>query len=214
MKKILSLLLAGLMTASLFAVGASADTTETIVVGGPSKADGVLEDNFNANNNSNSGEINVKVDKITHKYAVDMTFDFSDLTIGNIEWDVENMKYVKADGNTLADSDRTITISNRSDLPVNAKVAVSEDTANDFVTVDVETTYKDKTTKIEKATAATESNAQGTATSLEVKINFKSENWDNVIAHYGQLFANNPETPSYKLAKITVTISKVPTTEG
>ncbi len=213
MKKILSLLLAGLMTASMFAVGASADTTETIVVGGPSKADGVLEDNFNANK-SNSGEINVKVDKITHKYAVDMTFDFSDLTIGNIEWDVENMKYVKADGNTLANSDRTITISNRSDLPVNAKVAVSEDTANDFVTVDVETTYKDKTTKIEKATAATESNAQGTATSLKVKINFTSENWDNVIAHYGQLFANNPETPSYKLAKITVTISKVSATEG
>ena len=211
MKKILSLLLAGLMTALVFAVGASADTTETIVVGGPSKADGVLEDNFNANK-SNSGEINVKVDKITHKYAVDMTFDFSDLTIGNIEWDVENMKYVKADGNTLANSDRTITISNRSDLPVNAKVAVSEDTANDFVTVDVETTYKDKTTKIEKATAATESNAHGTATSLEVKINFTSENWDNVIAHYGQLFANNPGTPSYKLAKITVTISKV--TEG
>ena len=201
MKKILSLLLAGLMTASMFAVGASADTTETIVVGGPSKADGVLEDNFNANK-SNSGEINVKVDKITHKYAVDMTFDFSDLTIG------------KADGNTLANSDRTITISNRSDLPVNAKVAVSEDTANDFVTVDVETTYKDKTTKIEKATAATESNAQGTATSLKVKINFTSENWDNVIAHYGQLFANNPETPSYKLAKITVTISKVSATEG
>ena len=84
MKKILSLLLAGLMTALVFAVGASADTTETIVVGGPSKADGVLEDNFNANK-SNSGEINVKVDKITHKYAVDMTFDFSDLTIGNIE---------------------------------------------------------------------------------------------------------------------------------
>lgn len=213
MKKILSLLLAGLMTASMFAVGASADTTETIVVGGPSKADGVLEDNFNANK-SNSGEINVKVDKITHKYAVDMTFDFSDLTIGNIEWDVENMKYVKADGNTLANSDRTITISNRSDLPVNAEVAVSEDTANDFVTVDVETTYKDKTTKIEKATAATKSNAQGTATSLNVKINFTSENWDNVIAHYGQLFANNPETPSYKLAKITVTISKVSATEG
>ena len=148
MKKILSLLLAGLMTALVFAVGASADTTETIVVGGPLKADGVLEDNFNANK-SNSGEINVKVDKITHKYAVDMTFDFSDLTIGNIEWDVDNMKYVKADGNTLANSERTITISNRSDLPVNAKVAVSEDTANDFVTVDVETTYKDKTTKIE-----------------------------------------------------------------
>ena len=83
MKKFLSLVLAGLMSASLFVVGAAAEGTLIEGVVGPNH--GVKENEFNAPVSNGGNNINVKVEKVTHKYAVDLKFSFGDLTIGNLE---------------------------------------------------------------------------------------------------------------------------------
>ena len=115
MKKFLSLMLAGLMSASLFVVGAAAEGTFKEGVVGPNH--GVKENEFNTSVSDGGNKINVKVEKVTHKYAVDLKFSFGDLTIGNLEWNVK--------GEELKNTTREITVSNRSDLPIEAYATVS-----------------------------------------------------------------------------------------
>ena len=68
MKKFLSLVLAGLMSASLFVVGAAAEGTFKEGVVGPTH--GVKENEFNTPVSDGGNKINVKVEKVTDKYAV------------------------------------------------------------------------------------------------------------------------------------------------
>lgn len=207
MKKILSLLLAGLMTASVFAVGASAADANTVV-----GADhGVTSDKFTQDTDNSKSDINVKVDTITHKYAVDLTFNFSDLTIGNIEWDVDSMKY-KINGNIAEDTNQTIKIDNRSDLPVYVQVESKDTDANDFITIGfAETTANGKTAtskfEIAKATAGTATN-NGVAGTDTVTLKATSSDWNSAANYYVGKFNESTTSKTFKVATITVTITK------
>ena len=208
MKKFLSLMLAGLMSASLFVVGAAADTLKDGVVG-PNH--GVLENEFNTPVQDGGNNINVKVEKVTHKYAVDLRFSFGDLTIGNLEWNVDTMRYDTVKGEELKNTTREITVSNRSDLPIQAYATVSPaaDKAPDL-TIGMTGSGDSEANKLTVLAASKgqgEVNGEPTTGTLTVKL--ESNAWDSVAQHYINMQFETPDSAqTYTVATVTVIISK------
>lgn len=126
MKKLLSLSLAVLMLCSLFTVNAFA--TATTIIGGnrdnlATGEDGVTD--FTPT--SSSGDVSVKVDTITHKYSVDITYSNMEYT-PTLIWDPGELEYVAATGDFTGKV--TITLQNYSDLPVYASAKFDYDANN------------------------------------------------------------------------------------
>lgn len=210
MKKFLSLMLAGLMSASLFVVGAAAEEPKKETVVG--KDGGVLDADFTKNETSNDNNINVKVEAVTHKYAVDLTFNFTDLTIGGLVWNVETLRYDFADGKALTDSEQTITVTNRSDKPVYAYGTVTDGDVNDYVTVAMKADVagKDTDNRLEVAKAIAGQAANGTAKEGTLTVSISSAKWADVASYYGKKITESadPSVMTFKIATVTVTISK------
>lgn len=210
MKKFLSLMLAGLMSASLFVVGAAAEEPKKETVVG--KDGGVLDADFTKNETSNDNNINVKVEAVTHKYAVDLTFNFTDLTIGGLVWNVDTLRYDFADGKELTDSEQTITVTNRSDKPVYAYGTVTDGDVNDYVTVAMKADVagKDTDNRLEVAKAIAGQAANGTAKEGTLTVSISSAKWADVASYYGKKITESadPSVITFKIATVTVTISK------
>ena len=199
MKKLLAVLLTLTMLVTLLAFGASAEEE----VGGD---DGVLT--FDPTTPTGE-DLNVKVTEITHKYAVDLIYSLSDLTIdGNITWNVNTMKY-EVGGNTLENTTRKVKVNNRSDLPVYAYATISN--TNDADGITVAAVNKDADNKLTVAKATAGSGVQnGTSTVGELVINLTSDNWNAVAEYYAaqRLASPNQATAEFRIATVTVTISK------
>lgn len=210
MKRFLSLMLAGLMSASLFVVGAAAEEPKKETVVG--KDGGVLDADFTKNETSSDNNINVKVEDVTHKYAVDLTFNFTDLTIGGLVWNVDTLRYDFADGKELTDSEQTITVTNRSDKPVYAYGTVTDGDANDYVTVAMKADVagKDTDNRLEVAKAIAGQAANGTAKEGTLTVSISSAKWADVASYYGKKITESadPSVITFKIATVTVTISK------
>lgn len=208
MKKFLSLMLAGLMSVSLFVVGAAADTLKDGVVG-PNH--GVLENEFNTPVSNGDNNINVKVEKVTHKYAVDLKFSFGDLTIGNLEWNVDTMRYDTVKGEELKNTTREITVSNRSDLPIQAYATVSP-TANKAPDLTIGMTGEgDSETNKLTVSAANKGQGEvnGTPTTGKLTVKLESTAWDSVAQYYiNKQFTTPDSAQTYTVATVTVIISK------
>ena len=201
MKRILAIIISVAMIATMLAVSVSAES----VLGSNT---GVLPDNFTTE--TTPGEnLNVKVSDVTHKYAVDVVFSLDVLTIGGtITWNVNTMKYEVAN-TTLEDTTRTVTVSNRSDLPVYAFATVTDQDAADGITVTAEKDSATNKLTIAKATAGV-GGANGTSTVEELVINLKSDNWNAVAEYYAaqRLASANQATDTFRIATVTVTITK------
>lgn len=195
MKKLLAIIITVAMLATMLAVSVSAAKE----VGGD---DGVTT--FDPATVGGQ-DINVKVTEITHKYAVDVTFSLSDLTIGSITWNVNTMKY-DVTGSTLADATQTIEVSNRSDLPVYAYAEISNTSGDDGISVTADKNSAANRLTVAKATAGT-STANGTATEGNINISITSTDWNSVAAYYVAKMAET-NTKSYRIATVTVVISK------
>ena len=208
MKRFLSLMLAGLMSASLFVVGAAADTLKEGVVG-PNH--GVLENEFNTPVSNGDNNINVKVEKVTHKYAVDLKFSFGDLTIGNLEWNVDTMRYDTVKGEELKNTTREITVSNRSDLPIEAYATVSPaaDKAPDL-TIGMTGKGDSEANKLTVLAANKgQGEANGTPNTGTLTVSLDSNAWDSVAQYYiNKQFATPDSAQTYTVATVTVIISK------
>lgn len=199
MKRIFSLVLALIISASLFAVCVNAET----VVGDPN---GVATFDPTTTGGQN---INVKVEDVSHRYAVDVTFSFEDLTLGGtITWNVNTMKYDIADA-TASNTTRTISVSNRSDLPVYAYATVTKTNADDSLTVTADKDSASNKLTVEKAKVGT-GEANGTATAQNITISLSSADWGAVATYYGnkRLASPNQATALFTVATVTVTISK------
>lgn len=199
MKKILAVVLAVAMFATILAVSAGAEQE----VGG---ANGVTD--FEPTTPTGE-DLNVKVTEITHKYAVDLIYSLSDLTIdGSITWNVNTMKY-EVGGNTLENTERKVKVNNRSDLPVYAYATITN--TNDADGITVAAVNKDATTKLTVAKATAGSGSQnGTSTVEELVIKLTSDNWNAVAEYYAakRLASANQATDKFRIATVTVTISK------
>lgn len=199
MKKILAIILAVAMLTAMLAVSVSAEQE----VGG---ADGVTT--FEPTTPTGE-DLNVKVTEITHKYAVDLVYSLSDLTIdGNITWNVNTMKY-EVGGNTLENTTRKVKVNNRSDLPVYAYATITNTNDADGITVAAVNNSAQNKLTVDKATAGTGGN-DGTLTVGELVINLTSGNWNAVAEYYAaqRLASANQATDTFRIATITVTISK------
>lgn len=210
MKKFLSLMLAGLMSVSLFVVGAAAEEPKKETVVG--KDGGVLDADFTKNETSNENNINVKVEAVTHKYAVDLTFNFTDLTIGGLVWNVDTLRYDFAEGKALTDSEQTITVTNRSDKPVYAYGTVTDGDGNDYVTVAMKADVagKDTDNRLEVAKATAGQAAAGTAKEGTLTVSISSAKWEDVASYYGKKITESadPSVMTFTIATVTVIISK------
>ena len=201
MKKILAVVLAVAMLATILAVSAGAES----VLGSNT---GVLPDNFTTET-APGQDLNVKVSDVTHKYAVDLVYSLEELTIGgNITWNAETMKY-DVNGTPLTNSTRTVKVSNRSDLPVHAYATISNTDDADGITV---TADKDSATNkltIAKATPGNAAN-DGTPTTGNLTINLTSNNWNAVAEYYAaaRLATPNQATDTFRIATVTVTVTK------
>ena len=199
MKKILAIILAVAMLTAMLAVSVSAEQE----VGG---ADGVTT--FEPTTPTGE-DLNVRVTKITHKYAVDLVYSLQDLTIdGSITWNVNSMKY-EVGGNTLENTSRKVKVNNRSDLPVYAYATITNTNAADGITVAA--VNKDAMTKLTVAKATAGSGVQnGTSTVGELVINLTSDNWNAVAEYYAaqRLASANQATDTFRIATVTVTVSK------
>lgn len=204
MKKILAIILTVAMAATMLALSVSAAKE----VGGN---DGVLEENFNSTDSGK--DLNIQVIDVTHKYAVDVTFNISDLTIGgNITWDVNNMAYVVS-GTTLAKTEQTIDVSNRSDLPVYAFATVTKTNTDDHLAVTADKNSADNKLTVEKAAPKASGADKGTATTGTITITIdkaSDSTWNNVAEYYAakRLASTDQAIATFKIATITVTISK------
>lgn len=199
MKKLLAVLLTLTMLVTLPAFGASAEKE----VGG---ADGVTT--FDPTTLKGE-DLNVKVTEITHKYAVDLVYSLQDLTLeGTITWNVNTMKY-EVGGNSLENTTRKVKVYNRSDLPVYAYATITNTNDADGITVTAEKDSATNKLTIAKATAGVGTN-NGSHTLGELTINLKSGDWNAVAEYYAaqRLASANQETDTFRIATVTVTISK------
>lgn len=208
MKKILSVILVLILLTATFAVAASAESathTET-----PVDADdktGLSDTDFTTRDSSGQ-TISVKVNEVQHRYAVDLTFKFEDLTIDStIIWNVKDMAYDVSE-TTLADQTRTIKVDNRSDMPVYAYATVADGDDNDGVAVETANNALANAVTVDKATPRT--GTTGTAGEGEITINVKSEteNWQGVAQYYANKRIGGDTAEKFTLATVTVTISK------
>lgn len=197
MKKTMAILLMAAMLTGLFAFSVGAAN----VIGGN---DGV--GTFDPKT-SDGQDLNVKVTQVTHKYAVDVTFALEDLTIGgSITWNVTTMRY-DVEGGTLENTTRSIEISNRSDLPVYAYATVSNTDGDNGITVTAEKDSATNTLEVAKAKPGSGAN-NGTATDGTLTISIKSNDWNAVAEYYIEKKLADENQESFRIATVTVTISK------
>lgn len=200
MKKLLAVLLTLTMLVTLSAFGASAEG-ETRIVGGENGVEDF------PSTSTGGQDLNVKVSEVNHRYAVDITFDLSDLTIGGtITWNVKDLKY-DVEGALTGEQERFVTVSNRSDLPVYAYAAISDTDADDGITVSTTNIEENKLT-VAKATAGSGMTA-GTQKDETIKISITSNDWGASTAYYAAKKLNDINgTDTFKIATVTVTITK------
>lgn len=208
MKKILSVILALLLLTATFAVAASAETAETTKVVSETPvgtADtGLKDEEFTSAVSSSGQTINVQVNEVQHRYAVDLTFDFADLTIdSDIVWNVKDMKYDVSNTN-LKDSTRTIQVTNRSDMPVCANATAADSDDNDGVTITTSTANGLLT--VDKATVGA-GNTTGKSTTGKIDVTLVSTDWQKVAEYYAAKSIDKNAT-TFILTTVTVTISK------
>lgn len=200
MKKLLAVLLTLTMLVTLPAFSASAEEGTRVV------GEGNGAEDF-APTTTGGQDLNVKVSEVNHRYAVDITFDLSALTIGGtITWNVKDLKY-DVEGALTGEQERFVTVSNRSDLDVYAYAAISEEDANDGITVSTTNIEGNKLT-VPKAKAGSGTTA-GTPTDKNIKISITSNDWGASTAYYAAKKLNDINgTDTFKIATVTVTITK------
>ena len=224
MKKFLALILAAAMLCTMTTVIASAVSKPLV---GNNAGDGTTDDgtytdglaadkNFPAAGNYNV-EITATAGSVEHRYAVDITYDdlSFNVTASKMVWNVNTLQYeVKDGGEALSDKKFNVAITNKSDLPIYATVAVSDLDDRDGATV---AAYEDEstTTKLSagKITIEDAVNLAGTENVLNFDVTITTEHntpeeWNAVSNYYaGKFTAQGNDTP-ITMGTMSITLSK------
>ena len=109
----------------------------------------------------------------------------------------------------LENTERKVKVNNRSDLPVYAYATITNTNDADGITVAAVNNSAQNKLTVAKATAGSGSQ-NGTSTVKELVINLTSDNWNAVAEYYAaqRLASQNQETDTFRIATVTVTISK------
>lgn len=191
MKKIISLVLATLMLTALFLTTVSAEN--------------LVKDDYSgtfADTTSGPHDIYVKVQEVQHRYAVDIEFNIATLDLaGHMVWNTDSLSYEASGSGSQDVTPSTFTISNRSDLPVYAYTTVEDADLHDSITFN--SSNEGETNQLEVGAAT-----PGKATTGTLTVTPTSTDWTVVGAYYGNKRIASPSVDSYKIASVTVTVSK------
>jgi len=229
MKKTLAIILAIVM---VFAFTTTAFAVKTDIVGEVNTGEAVLDDGkteawFQTNGGSTSANIAITAEtgNIEHRYAVDITYEPLSFNIAGakLTWDVNNLKYVQTQASTaMTNTVFPITVSNRSDMPVDLAVNITDkvDDATDYLTlafyesdaaVDGESNVTGTKiggvidTIIAPANIGT-AGASGSPTDYPFALVATSTNWENVANYYANIIAASGDTKAV-VANLSITVS-------
>ena len=189
-------MLAATLLVSVFALNAAAGVVGNYG-GGNGVNDGVADIPEGA---STSGDVVLNLGTVNHRYAVDVTFPTMTFEVGGLTWNVNTMKY-ESGGTTMSDQTLTITITNYSDLPVNAEGTVGS-IAEAATSAGISLAMTTASATVAQATAGS-ADTNGTAATATLEASLTSGNWTNSI---DALFAAGAQ--SITVGTITVAISK------
>lgn len=231
MKKALSLILAIMM---IFALSTTAFAAKTDIVGTLNGTNGTKYEDYRDGNTSLVGTnpstniaITATTSAINHRYAVDIDYEPMSFNIsgGNMEWDVKNLKYIVKNGDPAKNTGFLLVVTNYSDMPVSMTASLATQTTdNDLFTssklnLDIyEGTFTEadgvaiapKVEGVEKVItgeAQTIKKAEvGQATSYPFSLLVTSDDWIGVANDYVDYFSRN-SVERVNIATLTVTIA-------
>ena len=197
MKKILALVLACVMLASMFTVNAFA--VEHVVGGIDSSSNRTPADPSWTNSTSAPGNVNVTVTAVTHNYCVDLLYTDTSVTLPGITWDVQDMKYNVNEtekANFEDNNKKKFTVTNYSDLSVKVVFDVHDSNLNDAINCSIADGTVDAVVNLGSGT--------GEAVAKDFVLTITCDNYVTAAKAY----AENGTAANVTVATYTVTISK------
>lgn len=148
-----------------------------------------------------SSDVNITLDKVSHRYAVDIEFSSMDIAASALVWDVNALKYVSASGgDQVTDKTYNITVTNYSDLAVKmtGSTTVENVASSAGISIDMDDS---NATVIDAVTPV--SGGAGKAVEATLKVNVTSSDWNTSIA----TIMNGGNSGTIKIGTVTVSLA-------
>ena len=150
-----------------------------------------------------SSPVNITLDEVSHRYAVDITFSSMEIAASALVWDVNDLKYVIASGgDEVTDKTYDITVTNYSDLAVKmtGSTTVENVASSAGISIDM-----DASNATEIAAVTPVSGEAGVAVQATLKVNVTSSDWNTSIA----TIMNGGNSGKIKIGTVTVSLAAV-----
>lgn len=148
-----------------------------------------------------SSPVNITLDKVSHRYAVDIEFSSMEIAASALVWDVNQLKYVSAsDGEQVTDKTYNITVTNYSDLAVKmtGSTTVENVASSAGISIDMDAS---NATVIDAVTPV--SGGTGVAVQATLRVNVTSSDWNTSIA----TIMNGGNSGKIKIGTVTVSLA-------
>ena len=148
-----------------------------------------------------SSDVNITLGEVSHRYAVDITFNSMEIEASALVWDVNQLKYVSASGGEqVADKTYDITVTNYSDLAVKmtGSTTVEAFASNAGISIDMDAS---NATVIDAVTPV--SGGAGVAVEATLRVNVTSSDWNTSIA----TIMNEGNSGTIKIGTVTVSLA-------
>lgn len=148
-----------------------------------------------------SSPVNITLDEVSHRYAVDITFSSMEIAASALVWDVNDLKYVIASGgDEVTDKTYDITVTNYSDLAVKmtGSTTVEALASNAGISIDMDAS---NATVIDAVTSVP--GGAGVAVQATLKVNVTSNDWNTSIA----TIMNGGNSGTIKIGTVTVSLA-------
>ena len=148
-----------------------------------------------------SSPVNITLEEVSHRYAVDITFSSMEIEASALVWDVNELKYVSVSGgDEVTDKTYDITVTNYSDLAVKMTGSTTVETfaSNAGISIDMD---ESNATVIDAVTPVP--GGAGTPEIATLKVNVTSSDWNTSIA----TIMNGGNSGNIKIGTVTVSLA-------
>lgn len=148
-----------------------------------------------------SSDVNITLDKVSHRYAVDIEFSSMEIEASALVWDVNDLKYVIASGGEqVTNKTYNITVTNYSDLAVKmtGSTTVETDASSAGISIDMDGS---NATVIDAVTPVP--GGAGVAVEATLRVNVTSSDWNTSIA----TIMNGGSSGTIKIGTVTVSLA-------
>ncbi len=150
-----------------------------------------------------SSDVNITLDEVSHRYAVDIEFSSMDIAASALVWDVNELKYVSVSGgDEVTDKTYDITVTNYSDLAVKmtGSTTVEPVASSAGISIDMDDS---NATAIDAVTPVP--GGAGVAVEATLKVSVTSSDWNTSIA----TIMNGGNSGNIKIGTVTVSLAAV-----